>query len=79
MSSVLQPGPLKASGFATSPYLGGYDVARRARGVASTGSTFKVPNPIACANSQDYEDVFLGEVLTPASGDYYQGGSDDAD
>ena len=65
MSSVLQPGPLKASGFATSPYLGGYDVAP-SEGVASTGSTFKVPNPIACANSQDYEDVFLGEVLTPA-------------
>jgi hypothetical protein len=74
VSSVLRPGPLNASGFATNPYVGGY-VGSPSEGLASIGSTFKVPNPIACASSTDYEDVFFGQFLTPASGDAYQGGS----
>jgi len=58
-----------------SQYLGGYDVADT--GNLTTTSIVQVPNA-KCATQKDYEHLFLGQLLVPASGATYQGGSTDA-
>ncbi len=58
----------------TSAYLGGYEVSDT--GSVSVTSTVQMPVS-KCANRNDYEDIFLGDVLVPSGGDVYQGGSND--
>jgi hypothetical protein len=59
----------------TSAYLGGYEVSDT--GSVSVTSTVQMPTS-KCANRNDYEDIFLGDMLVPSAGNGYQGGSNDA-
>lgn len=71
--SVVRPSNAATPGF--SQYLGGYDV--QDTGNLTATSIVQVPNA-KCANQKDYEHLFLGQLLVPASGAAYQGGSTDA-
>ncbi len=59
----------------TSAYLGGYEVSDT--GSLSVTSTVQMPTS-KCANRNDQEDIFLGDILVPSTGNAYQGGSNDA-
>jgi hypothetical protein len=58
----------------TSAYFGGYDV--QDYGSVSVTSTVQLPTA-KCANRNDLEDVFIGDLLVPSTGDAYQGGAND--